>query len=155
MFVRALRLLPFVAGTVFAAPTANRASPTIQLDQGTFVGTSDGVTNKFLGIPFGQAPYVDVSRRTVAGVTHLTSIGICSVGNLRFNLPVAVGPYNGTQDATSYGPACPQQLFDFPQLSGVVEEAVDDVGNAIYQIITPSAEDCECHVLRHMVLSPR
>lgn len=32
------------------------ASPMIQLDGGTFVGTSDGTTSKFYGIPFAKAP---------------------------------------------------------------------------------------------------
>ena len=56
MFVQQLLLLLSVIGTTFALPTEKRASPTIQLDHGTFVGTSDGVINKFLGIPFGKAP---------------------------------------------------------------------------------------------------
>ncbi|RPD56081.1 carotenoid ester lipase precursor [Lentinus tigrinus ALCF2SS1-7] len=120
MFFRQLLLLLSLVGTTFAVPTEKRASPTIQLDQGTFVGTSDGVTSKFLGIPFGKAP----------------------VGDLRFNLPVAVDPYNGTHTATSFGPACPQQAFDFPELSGLAEDAVDFIVNSIYQVITPSAEDC-------------
>ncbi|KAI0718159.1 carotenoid ester lipase precursor [Cerioporus squamosus] len=120
MLVRQLLLLLSVVGTAFAVPTEKRASPTVQLDQGTFVGTSNGVANKFLGIPFGKAP----------------------VGDLRFNLPVAVDPYNGTHTATSYGPACPQQAFDFPELSGLAEDTVDFIVNSIFQIIEPSAEDC-------------
>ena len=56
MFVQQLLLLLSVVGAAFAVPSEKRASPTIQLDQGTFVGTSDGVTNRFLGIPFGKAP---------------------------------------------------------------------------------------------------
>ncbi len=60
MLAPLLCLLPFLAGFAFAVPTdpRKRAPPTIQLDQGTFVGTSDDTTNKFLGIPFGKAPYV-------------------------------------------------------------------------------------------------
>ena len=56
MFVQQLLLLLSGVGAAFAVLTEKRASPTIQLDQGTFVGTSDGVTNRFLGIPFGKAP---------------------------------------------------------------------------------------------------
>ena len=56
MFVQQLLPLLSVIGAAFAVLTQKRASPTIQLDQGTFVGTSDGVTNRFLGIPYGKAP---------------------------------------------------------------------------------------------------
>ncbi|KAI0767304.1 carotenoid ester lipase precursor [Fomes fomentarius] len=117
-------LLPFLAGIALAVPTdpLKRATPTIQLDQGTFVGTSDGTTNKFLGIPFGKAP----------------------VGDLRFNLPVAVDSYNGTRTVTSYAPACPQQAFDFPQLDslGLAGDAVEYILNSFYNVLSPSAEDC-------------
>ena len=62
MFVRAslLSLLSLFAGAALGLPleVEKRASPSIQLDQGTFVGSSDGTTNRFLGIPFGKAPYV-------------------------------------------------------------------------------------------------
>ena len=59
----ALSLLPLLSsfsGTAFAAPldVNKRASPTLTLDNGTFVGKVDGSTNKFLGIPFAKPPYV-------------------------------------------------------------------------------------------------
>ena len=38
-----------------AAPSVN-TSPAVSLDQGTFTGVSDGVTNRFLGIPFAKPP---------------------------------------------------------------------------------------------------
>ncbi|KAI0787378.1 carotenoid ester lipase precursor [Fomes fomentarius] len=124
MLAPLLCLLPFLAGSALAVPKdpQKRAPPAVQLDQGTFVGTSDGTTNKFLGIPFGKAP----------------------VGNLRFNLPVAVDPYNGTQTVTSYGPGCPQQAFDFPQLDslGLGAAVIDYIVNSVYNVISPSAEDC-------------
>ena len=43
----------------FAAPS-RRAGPTVTLDQGIFNGANDVLTgtNKFLGIPFAQPPYV-------------------------------------------------------------------------------------------------
>lgn len=56
MLVRHLLLLLSVVGIAFSVPTEKRALPIVQLDQGTFVGTSDGVASKFLGIPFGKAP---------------------------------------------------------------------------------------------------
>ncbi|OJT12974.1 Lipase 4 [Trametes pubescens] len=120
MFVRSLCLLPLLAGLAHAAPLEERAPPTIQLDQGTFVGTTDGTTTKFLGIPFGKAP----------------------VGNLRFNLPVAVDPYTGTHTATAFGPSCPQQAINFDLPSQLAEDAVNFIVNSIFQLVFPSDEDC-------------
>ncbi|KAI0754517.1 carotenoid ester lipase precursor [Daedaleopsis nitida] len=119
MLTRLLCLLPLV-GVAFAVPTDKRAPPTVQLDAGTFIGSSDGTVNRFLGVPFGKAP----------------------VGDLRFNLPQPVDPYTGTQTVTAYGPACPQQAFDFPELSGLAEDTVDFIVNGIYNIVTPAGEDC-------------
>ncbi|KAH9850188.1 carotenoid ester lipase precursor [Lenzites betulinus] len=121
MFVRSLCLLPALAGVALAAPLDRRAAPTIQLDQGTFVGTSDGTTNKFLGIPFGKPP----------------------VGDLRFNLPVPVDPYTGTYTVTAYGPSCPQQAVNL-DLGPLVlaQDAVNFIVNSVYGIVFPSAEDC-------------
>ena len=65
------------------------------------------------------------------------------MGDLRFNLPVAVDAYTGTQTVTSFGPACPQQAFDFPTIPGLAGDVVDWFVNTIYNVITPSAEDCE------------
>ena len=65
-----------------------------------------------------------------------------SVGDLRFNLPQAVDAYNGSYTVTSYGPACPQQAFDFPEFSGLTQAAIDLVVNTVYNVITPAAEDC-------------
>ena len=58
MFARSLSLLLFLVSAAFAVPTdqANRDSPTVQLDQGIFVGSSKGTTNNFLGIPYAKAP---------------------------------------------------------------------------------------------------
>ncbi|KAM5535616.1 hypothetical protein V8D89_010783 [Ganoderma adspersum] len=71
------------AAATLAAPTPSAVSPTVQLDNGTFVGTSDGTTDSFLGIKFADAP--------------------------RFQLPVPVGQYTGVENADTFGPACPQQ----------------------------------------------
>ena len=62
MFVQtsSLSLLSLFAGAALGLPleVEKRASPSILLDKGTFVGSSDGTTNRFLGIPYGKAPYV-------------------------------------------------------------------------------------------------
>ncbi|KAI0642945.1 carotenoid ester lipase precursor [Trametes meyenii] len=120
MFVRSLCLHLFFAGIALAAPLDQRAGPTVQLDQGTFVGTIDGTTNKFLGIPFAKAP----------------------VGDLRFNLPVAVDPYTGTHTVTAFGPSCPQQAIDFDLPSELAEDAVNFIVNSIFQLVFPAQEDC-------------
>ena len=67
----------------------------------------------------------------------------CRTGNLRFNLPVAVDPYNGTHLAATFGPACPQQSVTVPIVQGLVQDAVDLLVNGIYQVVTPSSEDCK------------
>ncbi|KAJ3555359.1 hypothetical protein NM688_g2623 [Phlebia brevispora] len=106
-----------------AAPSVTRrSSPTVTLDNGTFVGTTDSITstNVFLGIPFAQPP----------------------VGDLRFSLPVANDPYTGTNDATSFGSACPQQSVDLPLPPGLAADAVDFLTNTILDVISPSSEDC-------------
>ena len=63
MFIRPSCLLPAFIGAALAVPMAKRASPSVQLDDGTFVGTSDGVVDRFLGIPFAKPPYVLPSLR--------------------------------------------------------------------------------------------
>ncbi|KAJ3486538.1 hypothetical protein NLI96_g4178 [Meripilus lineatus] len=121
MLGRSLLHLLIVAlqlGSALAAPAAT--TPTIRLDSATFQGTSDGTTNKFLGIPFAKPP----------------------TGDLRFRLPVSNDPYTGTPVATSYGPACPQQEFKLPLPDGVVTDAIDFLVNKVYNVITPSSEDC-------------
>ncbi|KAI1788850.1 alpha/beta-hydrolase [Ganoderma leucocontextum] len=75
---------PFSSGT---APVKRvDVSPAVQLDNGTFVGTSDGTISKFWGIPYVKPP----------------------TGDLRFRLPVPNDAYTGTHQVTAYGPSCPQ-----------------------------------------------
>ena len=61
-------------------------------------------------------------------------------------------PYNGTQTVASFGPACPQQSVTLPIVSGLVQEAIDFILNGIYQVITPSSEDCEFCLTRRVRL---
>ncbi|KAI1790735.1 carotenoid ester lipase precursor [Ganoderma leucocontextum] len=105
------------AAATLAAPTPSAVSPTVQLDNGTFIGTSDGATDAFLGMKFADAP--------------------------RFNLPVSVGPYTGVKNAIDFGPACPQQGSDtvsstVDQLSQVVPLASKLQARADL----PPSEDC-------------
>ena len=56
----ALLAVSVVTGAALASPVVRgpASSPTVRLDNGTFVGTSDGTVNSFLGIPFAKPPYV-------------------------------------------------------------------------------------------------
>lgn len=45
-------------GLAASAALSGRTTPTVTLDNGTFVGTTEGVVDKFLGIPFGKPPCV-------------------------------------------------------------------------------------------------
>ncbi|OBZ75697.1 Lipase 1 [Grifola frondosa] len=92
----------------------------VSLDDGTFVGVTEGHTTKFLGIPYAKAP----------------------IGDLRFNLPVAVDPYAGTYDATSFGPACPQQI-DVPEIAPWVNDReIEELLNITYDTVSIESEDC-------------
>ncbi|KAF9018964.1 carotenoid ester lipase precursor [Hymenopellis radicata] len=108
------------AGVTLAAVVSSRAAPTVTLDSATVTGAASGNVSKFLGIPFGQPP----------------------TGNLRFQLPAAVGAYTGTIDATAFGPSCPQQAVKLPVLTGLPQETVDYVVNSIFSDVLPSDEDC-------------
>ncbi|KAH8687985.1 Carboxylesterase [Tricladium varicosporioides] len=71
------------------------ASPTISLTDGVITGTATSVSgatatvNKFLGIPFAQAPLKE----------------------LRWALPQPVKPWNGTKDASKWSAACLNQFI--------------------------------------------
>lgn len=127
--------LAFVS-IAFAAPSP-RGSPTVTLDKGTFVGAVDGLTYKFLGIPFAKPPYVEADS-TLPLLAQFTR----STGDLRFSLPVPNDPYAGTHTATSFGLACPQQAFKFNLPSSVVADVVNEVINEVFDTVTPSGEDC-------------
>jgi acetylcholinesterase len=129
------------ASGVLAAPAARASAPTVKLDNGTFVGTTTGNVNKWLGIPFAQPPYVwhFLSARFTVIFSDLM---YCSLGNLRFNLPQPIQPYTGTKTVASYGSACPQQALTLPIVSGLAQEAIDYLANTIFGVVFPSDEDC-------------
>ncbi|KAH7906741.1 Alpha/Beta hydrolase protein [Hygrophoropsis aurantiaca] len=107
-------------GSAWGSPLSKRAAPTVTLDSATVTGVSDGSVSKFLGIPFAQPP----------------------TGQYRFQLPQPVPAYNESFLATAFGPSCPQQSITLPIPSGLVAETLDYLTNTIYNIVTPSAEDC-------------
>ncbi|KAJ7865544.1 Alpha/Beta hydrolase protein [Mycena leptocephala] len=69
-------------------------APTVSLPYGSFQGTTSGNVSMFLGVPFAQAA--------------------------RFELPRAPKLLHGVQNATEFGPACPQQLVTPPLNLGTV-----------------------------------
>ncbi|THH21429.1 hypothetical protein EW146_g170 [Bondarzewia mesenterica] len=89
----AVALLACQLGLTVAMPTARATSPTVRLDNGTFVGTTSGSVSKFLGIPFAQPP--------MSAAVHY----------LAYFEPAA-------------------------------QDAVDFIVNSIYNVVSPSSEDC-------------
>ncbi|KIJ40555.1 hypothetical protein M422DRAFT_230113 [Sphaerobolus stellatus SS14] len=71
----------------------NATSPIVTLSYGTFEGSSSPLLEKFLGIPFG-----------IAG---------------RFELPRTPSHLPGIQQATAFGPACPQQSSPIASVPGI------------------------------------
>ncbi|OJT04264.1 Lipase 4 [Trametes pubescens] len=113
---------------VFATPLALAAastSPTVTLDKGTVVGTSDGFLDQFLGIPFAQPP----------------------IGDLRLQLPVPVSPYSGVINATAPGNQCFQQVLPVPPVPSGSPPEISQFLQAITASEGPGAgppqsEDC-------------
>ncbi|KAF8835930.1 alpha/beta-hydrolase [Paxillus ammoniavirescens] len=117
MFQAVLSLL--LAGLAYLL--GNRSSPTVTLDSATVTGLSSGSVNEFLGIPFAQPP----------------------IGQLRFQLPQALPPYNASFSASAYGPACLQRSKEVPTPSDFPAEALDHLARFDSDIISAFAsEDC-------------
>jgi carboxylesterase type B len=83
-------------------------SPTVALAYGTFQGFARGNVTQFLGVPFGQAcvPGLGIFFHTFGLIEQLPSA--------RFSVPQEPALLHGLQNATSFGPACPQQALDIP-----------------------------------------
>lgn len=76
-------------------------------------------------------------------MTSLTSsIVHIRVGDLRFQLPQALPPYEGASSAAAFGPACPQQSINVPIPQGLAEDVVSLLVNTLYAVLEPSSEDC-------------
>ncbi|KAJ7121135.1 sterol esterase [Mycena epipterygia] len=97
LFNNFLFALATFSSTVAAKPT----SPIVSLDYGTFQGIYDGNLTKFLGVPFSRPRCVLFYKNF-----FLPIMIHCSA---RFEPPQTPTPLDGLQDATAFGPACPQQ----------------------------------------------
>ena len=119
-------------------------SPTVKLDNGTFLGTSSGDVSKFLGIPFAQPPWVMNDSLCKHLWQDQLSLNF-RVGNLRFNLPQPVALYSGTHNATSFGPSCPQ-LGVTPGSSDGLPPAtatlLAEIGALSFVAANATSEDC-------------
>ncbi len=67
------------------------ASPTVHLADGDLIGMVEGGVEQYRGIRYAEAP----------------------VGALRWAAPKPTGAWTGSQDATRFGAACPQQVTPF------------------------------------------
>ncbi|PAV18605.1 sterol esterase from carbohydrate esterase family CE10 [Pyrrhoderma noxium] len=107
-------LLPFLLSALcfssLISGTLASEAPTVTLDYGTFQGNVTGNLTYYLGMPYAQAP----------------------VGDLRFAAPQSPETLEGIQDATSYGPACPQSLTVLGNLSI----------SGLFSNDTDTSEDC-------------
>ncbi|KAF8305166.1 carotenoid ester lipase precursor [Clavulina sp. PMI_390] len=78
----------------------------------------------------------------MAQIILLSLFHLRSVGDLRFQLPVANDPYNGTYTATSMGNACIQQAITLPLLTGLPADTINAIVNSIFGVVYPDSEDC-------------
>ncbi|EIM86909.1 carotenoid ester lipase precursor [Stereum hirsutum FP-91666 SS1] len=113
------------ASSGYCSPSTNFVNdgdlPTIRLDNGTFIGNQTGNVTQFLGIPYALPPTSD----------------------LRLRLPVANLPYNGTYNASTFGPSCPQQspIFD-PSVISTIAPVVASLGDLFASATNSQSEDC-------------
>ncbi|KAM5544433.1 hypothetical protein V8D89_002093 [Ganoderma adspersum] len=102
---------------------AASALPTVQLDQATVYGITNGSVTSYLNIPFAEPP----------------------IGDLRLRLPKPIQNYNGTINATQVGPQCIQQAL--PVRTDMPAEMLSDVVAALSRNVSPAepmpeSEDC-------------
>ena len=124
---------------------ASAHSPTVHLDDAVFSGAVDGPTNKFLGIPYAQPPYV--APKTLTTMPPADIVYSKRIGDLRFRLPQPLDPYSGTVNATAFGFSCPQQIpanVTVPSQFADLQPFFDYMLEALVET-GPAGEDCKLH----------
>ncbi|KAJ7642603.1 carotenoid ester lipase precursor [Mycena polygramma] len=81
--------LPLTLSAIFISTVVGTGAPIVALTYGVFQGALDGNLSTFLGVPFAKPA-------------------------IRFSLPQAPTLLDGLQNATAFGPACPQQIESLP-----------------------------------------
>ncbi|KZV76204.1 carotenoid ester lipase precursor [Peniophora sp. CONT] len=122
-----LALLLALTSTAYSAsasePVAGDSNiPFVALDNGTFIGVSEGHVSAFRGIPYAKPP----------------------VGDLRFRLPVQSDPYSGTYDATVFGASCIQQIYNDSDTSQQNPIAVELLQNTAFASTPNVTDDEDC-----------
>ncbi|KIJ12933.1 hypothetical protein PAXINDRAFT_82070 [Paxillus involutus ATCC 200175] len=77
------------------------------------------------------SPIVTLDNASVTGISS-------GAMNAFLGIPFAQPPFS----ANAYGPACPQESIELPIVAGLPAETLDCLTNTIFDIVTPSAEDC-------------
>ncbi|VDB94160.1 unnamed protein product [Peniophora sp. CBMAI 1063] len=98
------------------------STPTVLLDNGTFVGVTEGSVSAFRGIPFAKPP----------------------VGDLRFRLPVANDPYSGEHDASTFGNSCIQQIYSDANASHQNPTAIELLQGEINSLTVNGTDGEDC-----------
>ena len=137
---RLTNLLPLALSLSPFTTLWGEAPPTVQLDQATIYGTTNGSVTSYLNIPFAEPPYASFHLHYSVETDCLYRIG-----DLRLRLPKPIEHYNGTIDATQVGPQCIQQMF--PLRPDMPAEMLRDVVAAISRSVSvevsrPESEDC-------------
>lgn len=99
------------------------ASPTVNIQNGTLIGTSNGIVDSWLGIPYAESP----------------------TGTLRLRLPRTLASSFGTFTATATPKACAQlqQLIDFGNSVDPSTAALANLAwNQTVQNFKNAGEDC-------------
>ena len=90
-------LLTFLSGTAAAAVASTEVATT---EQGQFRGVAADWGWTFLGLPYARPP----------------------LGDRRWRPPQPAAPHQGVQEASGYGPACPQPRAGRPDIAAVSED---------------------------------
>lgn len=111
----AATVLAVGTGGAVASPASGGANPIVRIGDGLVRGTTAGIVDEFLGIPYAAPP----------------------TGNLRWRPPARPASWEGVRDTTQFGPSCPQPTAKNPYLPpGPISE------NCLYlNVYTPTLRD--------------